>query len=131
MKWAHIIAEDNCESEGIIDDISDFPMVAHQHDEAQTEVDAEEVLTMQYEIKAEDWKAEEKRQHKDDDGIWSAPTIVDRPANEGEGFIVVERMYHPIGEQYCIALQTAGEFLGLRCPTAGEYKIGDSWAETH
>ena len=24
-----------------------------------------------------------------------------------------------------------GEMLKLRCPTAGEYKIGDSWADTH
>ena len=133
MKWAHIIAEDNCEDLGIIDDIADFPIVAHMHDERQMEVDSFLVEEMQYQISKDDWKEEEKKQYIDDLGrMWSAPKIIDE-AEEAEGLtkLLVKRCYHPIGEQYCLALETAGEFLKLRCPTAGEYMIGDSWADTH
>jgi hypothetical protein len=29
------------------------------------------------------------------------------------------------------AITEAGEVLGLRCPLAGEYKVGSNWADTH
>ena len=134
MKWAHIIAEDNCEDLGIIDDIADFPIVAHVHDEGQMEVDADQVEEITYEIEPDQWKEEEKKQYFDDEGrMWSAPKIIDQLTDDlgNVAAIKVRRMYHPIGEQYCLALETAGEFLKLRCPTAGEYMIGDSWADTH
>jgi DNA polymerase I-like protein with 3'-5' exonuclease and polymerase domains len=28
-------------------------------------------------------------------------------------------------------MEAAGTFYGLNCPLAGDYKVGDSWAETH
>jgi DNA polymerase I-like protein with 3'-5' exonuclease and polymerase domains len=130
MKWAHVRAEDELVRIGYMESVSDMPIVAHVHDEGQFEIDADQVTTMQYEILKDDWKEEEKKQYIDDRGIWSAPTKVDRPAND-EGCIVVQRCFHIVGDQYCKALTWAGEELGLRCPTAGEYSIGDSWNETH
>jgi len=35
------------------------------------------------------------------------------------------------GKIYCDAITKAGEFLKLRCPTAGEALIGKDWSETH
>ena len=29
------------------------------------------------------------------------------------------------------AIEKAGEYFKMRCPLTGEYKIGDSWYETH
>ncbi len=29
------------------------------------------------------------------------------------------------------ALQAAGSFYSLNCPLTGEYKVGESWADTH
>ena len=130
MKWAHVRAEDELVRIGYMESVSDMPIVAHVHDEGQFEIDTDQVTTMQYEILKDDWKEEEKKQYIDDRGIWSAPTKVDRPAND-EGCIVVQRCFHIVGDQYCKALTWAGEELGLRCPTAGEYSIGDSWNETH
>jgi DNA polymerase I-like protein with 3'-5' exonuclease and polymerase domains len=133
MKWAHVRAEDQCEDLGIIDSIDDFPIVAHVHDEGQMEVDADKVEEFTYEISKDDWKTEEKKEYFDSLGrMWSAPKIIDE-AEEAEGLVklLIRRRYHPIGEQYCKALEWAGQFLKLRCPTAGEYMIGDSWAETH
>lgn len=37
----------------------------------------------------------------------------------------------PIGQMFCDAMVQAGEQLGCKCPLAGEYKVGSSWAETH
>lgn len=133
MKWAHVRAEDQCEDLGIIDSIEDFPIVAHVHDEGQMEVDADKVEEFTYEISKDDWKVEEKKEYFDPLGrMWSAPKIIDE-VEEAEGLVklLIRRRYHPIGEQYCKALEWAGQFLKLRCPTAGEYMIGDSWAETH
>ena len=36
-----------------------------------------------------------------------------------------------VGEILVHSLEEAGESLRLRCPITGEYKVGDSWAETH
>ena len=29
------------------------------------------------------------------------------------------------------AIEKAGEHFDLRCPTTGEYKVGDNWSQTH
>lgn len=128
MKWAHVIAEDKSYQEGSIKSISDFPIVVHMHDECQAEVDEDEICYTEYQIHKSDWKEDEKRVHIEDGKIWSAPRVLEE--YDGD-MLLIQRMYHPIGDQYCRALKEAGEFLKLRCPTAGEYKIGDSWAETH
>jgi hypothetical protein len=128
MKWSQVFVEDACLSNGIIDDISDFPLVAHQHDEGQMEVDEDDVESYQYNIKSENWDEEEKRQHVDEEGrIWSAPVKL----KSFDDQLALVRYYHPIGDEYCKSIKKAGEFLGLRCPTDGEYKIGDSWLDTH
>jgi len=36
-----------------------------------------------------------------------------------------------LGKAACESIVKAGELLKLRCPVAGEYHIGTSWAETH
>lgn len=128
MKYAHIKAEDECVAAGIIEDIRDFPLVAHVHDEGQMEVDADQVEERWFTIHKDKWEVEEKTQYFDEKGrMWSAPRITE---TEGD-FFIVHRQYHPIGEQYCKGLAFAGEFLNLRCETAGEYMIGDSWEDTH
>lgn len=132
MKWAHVHAEDLAVEQGLIERTEDFPMVAHQHDEAQMEVDEDEVEEYHYSIEdtKEAWKAEEKRQHVDDQGrIWSAPEKCDKQPNDGT--LLVYRKFHIHGHNYCKALEWAGETLRLRCPTAGEYKIARSWEGTH
>jgi len=128
MKWAHVLAEDTAVSEGVIDSIKDFPIVAHQHDEGQMEVNEVDVEEHTYLIHSEMKDKEEKRQYVDSNSrIWSAPVFEDVE----EGMTKVYRYYHPIGDIYCKSLTKAGEFLGLRCETAGEYKIGDNWHDTH
>lgn len=130
MKWAHVFAEDLLVEEGHLSAIEDFPIVVHQHDEFQGEVDESEVEYIQYRIPMDGWKAEEKRQHVDEAGrIWSAPANLKEHATETE--LLISRAYHPVGDAYCRSLVKAGEFLKLNCPTAGEYKIGASWGDTH
>lgn len=36
-----------------------------------------------------------------------------------------------VAEQAVIAVKMAGEYFDFRCPTAGEFKIGTNWSETH
>jgi DNA polymerase I-like protein with 3'-5' exonuclease and polymerase domains len=36
-----------------------------------------------------------------------------------------------VGEAVVRSIVEAGEHFGLRCPLAGEYKIGRNWRETH
>ena len=128
MKWGHVFAEDAADDLGCIDGVENFPIVAHVHDEAQMEVDAEEIEVYQYNIPSDSWKEEEKREHWDDQGrMWSAPTKLEAFDDQ----VACVRMYHPLGQIYAQSITQAGEFLGLRCPTAGEYKIGDSWVDTH
>lgn len=132
MKWAHVIAEDKSYQEGSIKSISDFPIVVHMHDECQAEIDEDQVEHHTYSIEKSQWKGEEKKQYIDSAGrIWSAPIIAYETGDETGDILYVRRSYHPIGDQYCRALKEAGEFLKLRCPTSGEYKIGNSWADTH
>lgn len=37
----------------------------------------------------------------------------------------------PIGQQFADSIREAGERLGVRCPLAGSYDIGDNWRQTH
>lgn len=128
MKHAHCRAEDELVRLGYIEDVSEMPIVAHVHDEGQFEIDECEVLKIVYTVHEGDWKEEEKKQYIDPQGrIWSAPIKHTLHGQEQE----VIRYYHVLGDQYCKALAWAGEELGLRCQTAGEYSIGDSWLETH
>lgn len=46
-------------------------------------------------------------------------------------FEVLESHTEPVGQQLVHAIEAAGEHFKLRCPTTGEYKIGNTWAETH
>ena len=36
-----------------------------------------------------------------------------------------------VGQMAVQAITEAGKVLGLRCPLAGEYKVGFNWADTH
>ena len=129
MKWAHCRAEDTLVEAGFMEGVADMPIVAHVHDEGQFEILESEVEVIEYEILDEQWKEEEKKQMVDEQGrVWSAPTKVDNPR---PGTLIISRTYHIVGDHYCKALKWAGEELGLRCPTAGEYMIGQSWHETH
>ena len=92
------------------------------------EVAADEVQYITYEIPIEDWKEEEKREYIDVDGrMWSAPNIISSSGSHH----TIERRYHRAGQIIAEAMTWAGEYLKMRIPMAGEYKIGQSWAETH
>lgn len=36
-----------------------------------------------------------------------------------------------VGKTFADSIKKAGESLGIRCPLAGSYDIGDNWADTH
>ena len=129
MKYGKCFAENQLIKEGVALDTKGYPMwVADVHDEWQMEVMTDEVKTDTYTVSKADWKVEEKRQHVDDDGyIWSAPYIV----SETESSYTVERQFHMAGHILADNMRIAGEFLRLRIPLAGEYKIGASWHDTH
>jgi DNA polymerase-1 len=44
---------------------------------------------------------------------------------------VDEQYADVVGKMATDAIKEAGEFFAMRCPLAGEYKIGDNWKETH
>lgn len=95
------------------------------------EVNEDEVEATHYQINSADWKAEEKREHYDSDGrMWSAPSIIKGDPKE-DAEVTIQRRYHRAGEILAKQMTAAGEYLGIRIPLAGEYKIGSSWAETH
>lgn len=132
MKYGLCLAERQMLSEGVALDEYGYPMfVANVHDEVQMEVDADEVETYSYAIPHKSWKAEEKRVHLEDGKLWSAPSkLGDIVTSEGI-FLLVERQYHRAGEILSRTMEETGVMLGLRIPLAGEYKIGDSWHDTH
>ncbi|AFP33678.1 DNA polymerase [Pectobacterium phage POP72] len=132
MKYALVKAFAVLRREGVaLDETGNPAGVANVHDEIQMEVDADEVLYVQYDIKAADWDTEEKRQHVDSEGrMWSAPAIVEGNKKEDE-YLKIERRYHRAGQVIAEAMTWAGEYLKMRCKMEGEYKIGKSWAETH
>lgn len=127
MKWAHIIAEDMALERGLIKNLGEFPQLCHMHDESQMEDWEANNKYIGYTIHESEWKAEEKAEYNDDLGQWSAAEIVRKC---GETLYIV-RTYNEFGHLYALGIQLAGEKFGLRCPTAGEYKIGDSWLDTH
>lgn len=142
MKYGECIAEDRMLEEGVALDEFGYPaFVANVHDEVQMEVPEDEVLSMDYQltytlegfenekkaIKAV-WDAEEKRAHTDEAGRkWSAPCKV----SASDGVIHVSRAYHRAGHLLMDAFTDAGTKFNMRCPLAGEYKIGNNWYDTH
>lgn len=132
MKWGLCFAEDQMLEEGVGLDDEGWPaFLANVHDEIQMEVPKDEVGEMTYVISPEEWKAEEKREHYDEQGrMWSAPSIPNGDP-KGDDDLVVLRRYHRSGEILAKNMTKAGEYLGLRIPLAGEYMIGHSWADTH
>jgi DNA polymerase I-like protein with 3'-5' exonuclease and polymerase domains len=124
MKYGLVFAEDEMLKEGVgLDDAGFVTWLANVHDEVQMEVEEDEVLWKTY--PCDDFKSEEKKQHLDSDGrLWSAPSF-DKEAG------TATRAYHRAGQILCEQMTRAGEHLKMRCPLAGEYKIGKSWAETH
>ena len=128
--------------EGVALDADGHPAgVANVHDEIQMEVPEDEVLVLDYDIpftregfdtekaaiKAA-FDPEEKRIHIDADGrMWSAAALV----SVEDDHIKCRRKYHRAGQIIADAMTWAGQYLKMRCPMAGEYKIGKSWAETH
>ncbi len=44
---------------------------------------------------------------------------------------VREDQAEQVGKMACDAMERAGQYFSLRCPLAGEYRVGDNWAETH
>lgn len=46
-------------------------------------------------------------------------------------FEVKEEYATDVGKLAARSIQQAGEALGVRCPLAGEFKVGDNWADTH
>lgn len=131
MKYSFCFAERQMQAEGVALDALGYPeWTANQHDEMQMEVKENEVEVISYRIPLDGWKAEEKREHRDDQGrMWSAP--VRRKEHDTSTNLFIVRYYHRAGEIIAEAITKAGEFLKLRCPTAGVYKIGLNWQETH
>lgn len=141
MKYGEVIAEDRMISEGVALDERGWPsFVANVHDEVQMEVLATEVEETQYElpyttvgfpderkaIKAV-WDVEEKREHIADGKHWSAPEKLEA----SNGIIKVRRQYHRAGQILCESFAEAGTIMKMRCPLAGEYKVGNNWHDTH
>lgn len=129
MKYGLAFAEREMLKEQIgLDEAGHPAFVVNMHDEIQMEVPEDEVLTYTYQMHKDEWKAEEKRVHIDEQGrMWSAP----HKESAGEDTINVTRQYHRAGEILAQQMTRAGEFLKMRCPLAGEYKVGTSWAATH
>jgi DNA polymerase-1 len=59
---------------------------------------------------------------------------------QGNGAVVMKRALiifsdrlreNGLGKMGVQAIRDAGDYYNMRCPLDGEYKIGDSWAETH
>lgn len=46
-------------------------------------------------------------------------------------FGVAPKHADPVGQLAAQAITAAGVKLGVRCPLAGEYKVGTNWKETH
>lgn len=142
MKYGECIAETQMIEEGVALDDKGYPaFVANVHDEVQMEVPEDEVDVMDYTlpytldgfenekkaIKAV-FDVEEKRAHTDDSGRkWSAAIKV----SAADGTIHCRRYYHRAGNILMDAFEAAGVKFNMRCPLAGEYKIGRNWHDTH
>lgn len=134
MKYGLCFAENKMIEEGVALDEFGFPMfLANVHDEVQMEVNEDEVLEHTYWVHSESWKKEEKLEYFDEEGrMWSAPSKTGEVRHlDGFEDVKVVRHYHRAGEILAETMKETGEFLSLRIPLAGEYKIGDSWHDTH
>lgn len=128
MKYSLCFAERQMTKEDVGLDTNGFvTWVVNSHDEYQMEVPEAEVEVVTYSIKGTDWKVEEKAVYNVDGKMFSAPTVLSKENDDW----TVQRKYHRAGQICCETMTKAGKFLKLRCPLAGEYKIGSSWAETH
>lgn len=132
MKWGLVFAENQLLEEKVGLDKTGHPaFLVNVHDEVGMEIEASEILYKEYKVKSADWKVEEKAQHYDAEGrMWSAPVVLEGNPKEDEE-ILVQRKYHRAGQVLAETMTKAGEFLGMRIPLAGEYKIGNSWADSH
>lgn len=131
MKYGFCFAERQMLKEKVALDDTGWPSwVVNCHDEMQMEVNRHEVEWMEYAITPSEWKTEEKREHRDEHGrMWSAPVKFKEACTTDH--TVLRRYYHRAGEIIADSITKAGEFLMLRCPLAGEYKVGENWQETH
>lgn len=142
MKYGECMAEDRMIEERVALDDKGYPaFVCNMHDEVQMEVKEDEVSSMEYTLKYSldgypderkaikaVWDAEEKQSFTDELGRkWSAPVKV----SAKDGVITCRRSYHRAGNILMDAFTDAGTRFKMRCPLAGEFKIGDSWADTH
>lgn len=132
MKYSAVRAATLMRKEGVGLDENGHPaFLANVHDEMQMEVNADEVMDVTYELPSSEWKEEEKRAYYDSEGrMWSAPHVVSGNAKT-DPTIMVHRSYHRCGQIIAEAMTWAGEYLKMRIRMDGEYKIGDSWADTH
>lgn len=122
VKYATIITRDQMRAEGL-----DTRFVAHVHDEFGFEVPKSEVSFIEYKVKKSDWEREEKEEKKVKGKIYSAPVVIE----ETKKSLLVIRSYHRAGQIAKTSFAKAGKVLGLKIPLDGEYKIGESWSETH
>ena len=127
MKYGHCMAENQMRKESVALDERGYPTwVEFTHDEFGLEVLEGEVEEVAYYV--DDWGVEEKKEYFDDKGrMFSAPIKIRETSNS----IHVRRYYHRAGELMARNMTNAGRYLKMRCPIAGEYKIGNSWAECH
>lgn len=92
----------------------DVYKVIDMHDEAQAEVPESEIITIS--------GTKEEVIAQSSQGIWT------KPHKDGK---IYTSQYCLYGEMAVKSIRKAGEAYKLRCDLDAEYKIGDSWAETH
>lgn len=44
---------------------------------------------------------------------------------------VIEGREEEVGQMAIDSIKEAGEYFKLRCPLSGEYKVGNTWKDTH
>tara|TARA_R110000851_G_scaffold317339_1_gene480792 strand:+ start:20618 stop:23041 length:2424 start_codon:yes stop_codon:yes gene_type:complete len=121
VKWAMYFAFEEMERQGLPN-----RLLTIQHDEGQWEV-PDDSPTFTYNIHKDDWKAEEGKVMKKEGVICSAPTIIKEKGDK----LTIKRCYDPYGDIVVKAFAKAGKYLKIRTPLTGEYKVGDSWLDTH
>ena len=98
----------------------DVYKVIDMHDEAQAEENASEIITLRGGTPGE--LIERISDQYSEYEIWTKPHEV------GDQW---ECYWSPYGEQAVKSIRRAGEYFEMRVPLDGEYKVGNSWAETH
>ena len=103
----------------------DVVKVIDMHDEAQAEENAKEIITLRGDTGGElIAKLDDQYSEVDE----SVRPIWTKPHQVGDHW---ECYYSPYGEQAVLSIRRAGEYFDFRVPLDGEYKVGNSWAETH